>query len=87
MESAITVLLFEDEPLVAMFVQEALESEGFKIKLACDPQAASLNLKPSDSSASWTNIATSGSSSNNKTVIALSIVPPGPKGGGATREP
>ena len=44
MESAITVLLFEDEPLVAMFVQEALESEGFEIKLACDPQEAEIAI-------------------------------------------
>ena len=30
MDTTITVLLFEDEPLVAMFVQEALETEGFE---------------------------------------------------------
>lgn len=40
MDSAITVMLFEDEPLVAMFVREALESEGFEILRCADPGAA-----------------------------------------------
>ena len=37
MESAIKVLLFEDEPLVAMFVQESLNEAGFEVVLARNP--------------------------------------------------
>lgn len=40
MDSAITVMLFKDEPLVAMFVQEALESEGFAVFHFADAGAA-----------------------------------------------
>lgn len=47
MDSAISVLLFEDEPLVAMFVREALESEGFAVRLASDPVAAELAISES----------------------------------------
>ena len=44
MDSTITVLLFEDEPLVAMFVQEALETEGFEVRMASNPQEAELAI-------------------------------------------
>lgn len=40
MGSAITVILFEDEALVAMFVQDALEAEGFEVLLCADAKSA-----------------------------------------------
>ncbi|QGN55374.1 response regulator [Novosphingobium sp. Gsoil 351] len=40
MDGGIAVLLFEDEPLVAMFVRQALEDEGFKVLLATDSREA-----------------------------------------------
>ena len=40
MENAIKVMLFEDESLVAMFIQEALVDAGFEVVLARDPVEA-----------------------------------------------
>ena len=40
MDSAITIMLFEDEPLVAIFVEEALNEAGFAVVLARDPNEA-----------------------------------------------
>ena len=40
MDSAVTVLLIEDEPLVAMFVRDALEDGGFEVLHLSEAQAA-----------------------------------------------
>ena len=40
MDSAVTVLLIEDEPLVAMFVRDALEDGGFVVLHLSEAQAA-----------------------------------------------
>lgn len=47
MESAIKVLLFEDEPLVAMFVQESLNEAGFEVVLARNPAEAGVAIRDS----------------------------------------
>ncbi len=47
MDSAIKVLLFEDEPLVAMFVEEALNHAGFEVVLARDPGEAEAAIRDS----------------------------------------
>ena len=47
MDSAIKVLLFEDEPLVAMFVQDALTDAGFEHALARNPGEAEAAIRDS----------------------------------------
>ena len=47
MDSAIKVLLLEDEPLVAMFVEEALNHAGFEVVLARDPGEAEAAIRDS----------------------------------------
>ena len=47
MDSAIKVLIFEDEPLVAMFVEEALNHAGFEVVLARDPGEAEAAIRDS----------------------------------------
>ena len=39
------LLLVEDEPLIAMTMQDILESEGFRVVVATDGQAASQTLE------------------------------------------
>ena len=45
MDSAIKVLLFEDEPLVALFVEEALNHAGFEVVLARGPGEAEAAIR------------------------------------------
>ena len=47
MDSAITIMLFEDEPLVAMIVQEALEEEGFQVSHCPNAQTAEQTIRES----------------------------------------
>ena len=39
-EGAVKIILVEDEALIALFVQEALEEEGFEIECLSDARAA-----------------------------------------------
>jgi two-component system OmpR family response regulator len=47
MDNAITVLLFEDEPLVAMFIEDALTEAGFEHLLARNPAEAETAIRDS----------------------------------------
>ncbi len=44
-QPAIKVMLFEDEPLVAMFVEDALDHAGFEVVLARSPDEAEAAIR------------------------------------------
>ncbi|WP_230206942.1 response regulator [Novosphingobium sp. Gsoil 351] len=47
MDQKISIMVFEDEPLVAMFVREALEAEGFEVLLSNSPAEAEQAIETS----------------------------------------
>lgn len=52
MEASIKIMLFEDEPLVAMFVQDVLDHAGFEVVLARDPSEAEAAIQENVETAS-----------------------------------
>lgn len=45
MLGTVKIMVFEDEPLVALFLQEALEEEGFNVVLMSNSQAAETAIR------------------------------------------